>query len=272
MKPSERDVCVSKLEKCIADIKSWTVRNKLQLNDSKTEVIHVTSQHRKTTPLSGIRIGDVNIEPTSSARNLGVVFDSKLTMKEHVTNVCRNATHAIRSIGRIRHYLDQDTTEKLVHAYVTSRLDHCNSLLYGLPDSEIMKLQRVLNTAARLVTRTKKFDSISNIMSGLHWLSIRQRIIFKINLLTFKCLNGLSPSYLMDLITRYTPDRSLRSSSHNRIKPPSRRPRTAYGRRSFTEAAHREWNNLPIHVRTATSIDNFKTKLKTHLFTQCLSM
>ncbi|PIK51808.1 hypothetical protein BSL78_11332 [Apostichopus japonicus] len=171
MNPSNRDVSVSKLEQCLADIKSWTVRNKLQLNDSKTEVIHVTSRNMKTTPLSGIRVGDTNVEPTSSARNLGVILDSQLTMKEHVNNVCRDATNAIRSIGRIRHYLDQDTTKKLVHAYVTSRLDNCNALLYGLPDSEIMKLQRIQNTAARLVTRTKKYDSIPEIMSGLHWLS-----------------------------------------------------------------------------------------------------
>ncbi|PIK51812.1 hypothetical protein BSL78_11336 [Apostichopus japonicus] len=133
MNPSNRDVSVSKLEQCLADIKSWTVRNKLQLNDSKTEVIHVTSRNMKTTPLSGIRVGDTNVEPTSSARILGVILDSQLTMKEHVNNVCRDATNAIRSIGRIRHYLDQDTTEKLVHAYVTSRLDNCNALLYGLP-------------------------------------------------------------------------------------------------------------------------------------------
>ncbi|PIK46400.1 putative lethal(3)malignant brain tumor-like protein 3-like [Apostichopus japonicus] len=225
----------------------------------------------KATPLSGIRVGDTN-EPTSSARNLGVILDSQLTMREHVNNVCRNATNAIRSIGRIRHYLDQDTTEKLVHAYVTSRLDNCNALLYGLPDSEIMKLQRIQNTAARLVTRTKKYDSISEIMSGLHWLSIRQRIAFKINLLTFKCLHGLAPPYLTDLITRYNPCRSLRSSSQNLIKPPSRRPRTAYGRRSFVEAAHTEWNILPQHIRTASSVDNFKTKLKTHLFTHALRL
>ena len=268
MKPSDRDVCIAKLEQCLVDIKSWTIRNKLRLNDSKTEIVHVTSRNMKTTAISGVKVGDTTVKPTSSARNLGVILDHKLCMTEHVNNVCRNATHAIRSIGRIRHYLDQVTTEKLVHAYVTSRLDNCNSLLYGLPDSEIMKLQRIQNTAARLVTRTKKYDSISAIIRGLHWLSIRQRIAFKINLLTFKALNGLAPPYLSELITPYAPSRSLRSSSQNLIKPPTRRPRTAYGQRSFMEAAHREWNNLPQHARLASSIDVFKTKLKTFLFNQ----
>ena len=130
------------------------------------------------------------------------------------------------------------------------------------------KLQRIQNTAARLVTRTKKYDHITEILSSLHWLSIRQRIAFKINLLTYKTLNGLAPPYLTDLITPYSPCRTLRSSSKNLVKPPSRRPRTAYGRRSFSEAAYTEWNKLPQHVKTASSVESFKARLKTFLFTQ----
>ncbi|PIK40386.1 putative RNA-directed DNA polymerase from mobile element jockey-like [Apostichopus japonicus] len=100
MNPSNRDVSVSKLEQCLADIKSWTVRNKLQLNDSKTEVIHVTSRNMKTTPLSGIRVGDTNVEPTSSARNLGVILDSQLTMRNMlITSVGTQLTPSEASEG-----------------------------------------------------------------------------------------------------------------------------------------------------------------------------
>lgn len=266
MKPSNRNVCISKLEKCLVDVKSWTVQNKLQLNNSKTEILHVTSRNVKSTPLAGVQVGDISVKPSSSARNLGVTIDDKLSMTQHVNIVCRNATHAIRCIGSIRHYLDQKTTEKLVHAYVSSRLDQCNSLLYGLPDKELMKLQRVQNTAARLVTRSKKHDSISKIMRDLHWLPIRKRIIYKICLITYKSLHGLAPMYISDLIKPYNPYRSLRSSTHNLVKPPLRRPRTAYGRRSFEEAAYKEWNSLPTHVRQAPSINVFKKQLKTFLF------
>ena len=131
-----------------------------------------------------------------------------------------------------------------------------------------IKLQRVQHTAARLVTRSKKQDSISKIMRDLHWLSIRKRIIFKINLLTYKALHGQAPLYISELITPYTPSRSLRSSSQNLIRPPKRRPRTAYGRRSFAEAAYKEWNGLPVHVRLAPTVNVFKKQLKTFLFKQ----
>ncbi|XP_072020496.1 uncharacterized protein [Amphiura filiformis] len=129
-------------------------------------------------------------------------------------------------------------------------------------------MQRVQNTAARLVTRAKKQDSISKIMRDLHWLPIRKRIAFKISLLTFKALHGQAPPYISELITPYTPYRTLRSSTQNLLKAPRRRPRTAYGRRSFAEAAYKEWNNLPLHVRLAPSINVFKTQLKTFLFNQ----
>ena len=105
-------------------------------------------------------------------------------------------------------------------------------------------------------------------MRELHWLPIRKRIAFKINLLTYKALHGLAPPYIAELITPYTPYKSLRSSTQNLVKAPRRRPRTAYGRRSFAEAAYKEWNNLPGHVRRAPSVNAFKSQLKTFLFTQ----
>jgi len=124
---------------------------------------------------------------------------------------------AIRNIGRIRRYLTQNDTERLVHAFVTSKLGTCNSLIEGLPAYEEAKLQRIQNSAARLVARVKKFDHISPVLNNLHWLTVRKRITFKILLITYKALHGLVPTYLSELLTVYTPPRCLRSEISNII-------------------------------------------------------
>ena len=116
------------------DIRAWSVENKLLLNDAKTEVIHISSRFKNPDHLSHVTVGTSRIEIVSEARNLGVVIDDSLQLKQHINNVCRAAMIAIRKIGQIRHYLDKNVKEKLVHAFITSRIDSCNSLLFGLPE------------------------------------------------------------------------------------------------------------------------------------------
>ena len=147
------------------------------------------------------------------ARDLGVKLDSNLTLSNHVSAVCKAAFLALHKIGRIRPFLSLKSTEKLVHAHVMSRLDYCNGILFGLPDNQIQKLQRVQNAAARLVTRAKKHDHVSPILYQLHWLPIRYRIQFRILSLVFLCINDLAPSYLQELLVQYRPSRNLRSQS-----------------------------------------------------------
>ena len=105
---------------------------------------------------------------------------------------------ALSNIGRVRKYLDQTNTERLVHAFITSRLDYCYSLLYGVPEKDLNKLQRLQNSAARLVTRTKPRDHITPVLRTLHWLPVRQRITFKILLIVYKIVNQIAPAYLCD--------------------------------------------------------------------------
>ena len=145
-------------------------------------------------------------------------MDPALNMSHQVNHVCKTAVHAIRKIGQIRQYLDQDATTRLVHAFVTSRLDSCNSLLFGLSEREISKIQRVQNIAARLVARTPRHVHITPVLHELHWLPIRQRLAYKILLLVFKALNGLTPKYITDMVQVYIPSRALRSTSTYRLK------------------------------------------------------
>ena len=119
-------------------------------------------------------------------------------MSNHVAHMCKGAWHHLRQIGQIRQYLDKKASETLMHSFVSSHLDSFNSLLYGAPKYELHKLQRIQNTAARIVTKTKKFDHITPVLTDLHWLPIEFRIDYKLLLLTFKALNGLAPQYMMD--------------------------------------------------------------------------
>ena len=145
----------------------------------------------------------------------------------------KSAFYHLCTISRTRKYLSTQTTEILIHAFVASKLDHCNSLLYNVPKNVIKKLQSVQNSAATgLITRSRKCDHITPILFDLHWLPVSERIKFKIPLLTFKALHQQSPTYIQDLITRYLPSRLLRSSSTLSLNPVSFNLKT-YGSRTF---------------------------------------
>ena len=133
MESTHQSEAVNKLESCISDVRSWVIQNKLMLNDSKTEIIHFHSAFRTNSVLPSINIGGSDIAASLSAKDLGVLLDDTLQLKDHVRNVCRKASFGIYKIGRIRKYLDRASTERLVHAFVSSHLDCNNSLLYGLP-------------------------------------------------------------------------------------------------------------------------------------------
>jgi len=199
--------------------------------------------------------------------DLGAWFDDTFDMSQHVINLCSTSFFQLHNIRRIRKYLTQEVATTLVHSFVTCRIDYCNGLLYGLPDYQLAKLQRVQNAAARLVYRESKFCHITPLLKKLHWLPITYRIRFKIALLTYKAISGLAPPYFIDLISIKTgANYSLRSGNELLLNFPLRKSYSTLGDRSFSMAAPHVWNSLPIFIRTATSVNNFKSQLKTYYF------
>ena len=186
-----------------------------------------------------------------------------MTMEDHVNNVCKASYHQIRLLGKLRKFLSKEAAAMITHAFVTSRLDYCNSLLYGISKSLAAKLQRVLNCAARIVSRTKSSSHITPVLKSLHWLPVAQRCVFKTALLTFKAVHGLAPSYLCELIN-YRASRDLRSLNDVLLDVP--RCTSSCGSRAFVISAPTLWNSLPYDVRSCSTLTCFKSKLKTYLF------
>ena len=212
------------MEHCVEEVRHWMRHNYLKLNDSKTEFLVISRKGSKAFNLSEVQsfcMGSDVIEAGTSAKNIGAILDCHLTMEQQVGNVCRNCYIELRKISEIRKYISDETAATLVNAVVTSKLDCLNSLLYGLPDYLLRRLQLVQNNAARVVARVKRAESITPILKKLHWLPISFRIEYKVLLLCFKCIYGCAPVYLSELLSLYVPTRNLISSFQNLLVQPN---------------------------------------------------
>lgn len=267
IRPNDRSQ-ISNLESCLTAVTEWMSQNFLQLNAKKTELLVIGSKtHLPLFADLSLNIEGCVITPNSTVKNLGVTFDPILSFDVHIKEITKIAFFHLRNISKVRPLLSTTDAETLIHAFVSSRLDYCNVLFSGLPLCSTKKLQLVQNAAARILTRTRKFDHITPALVSLHWLPIHVRADFKVLLLTFKSLHGLAPPYLAELIVPYVPTRTLRSQNGKNLTVPKVKKKSA-GSRAFSFRAPYLWNKLPLSVREAGSIEIFKTRLKTHLFSQ----
>ena len=268
--PSCINATTTTLTDTVVDVEANCSSRRLQLNPKKTEVIWFGSARnlRKLNPSEMcLNLEGTIIHPVETVRDLGAYFDSEMTMRTHVSKLTRSCFYHLRRLRSIRRNLDRGVTQRLVSAFVLSRLDYCNVLLADLPAATIAPLQRVQNAAARLVLDLKPYDHITHALLTLHWLPIKFRIIYKLCLLVHKSLNNRSPTYLTELfhpISTIPSKASLRSSSTRDLVIPKTNLRI--GDRAFSVSGPRNWNSLPNELRCINDENAFKIKLKTYLF------
>ena len=253
------NVVMNELPNLLTQIKEWMNLFFLKMNPDKTEIIMLVPQQLKNAhTINGCIFSDGScIRFANFVKNLGYILDKYLHMDIHVNSIVSLCYKYLSDIGKIRKLLSKKHTEMLVHSAITSRLDYCNSLLYGVNKTVLNKLQMVQNAAARLISLRRKRESVSDVLHNLHWLPVEARIVFKLLLLVYKCLHDMAPDCLVELITVRNSIRSILYLKHYQ---------SSYARRSFSYMAPRLWNNLPDHIRLCTTLTTFKSKVKYLLF------
>jgi hypothetical protein len=261
---------MSLLSTCASDIAQWCASRRLQMKSDKTDLIlfgsHVNLARLATHDCS-LQIGSDTTVPATVVRVLGVQLDAELSMKAYITKTTASCLYHLRRLRQIRRRAGEDVTARLVQAFITSRLDYCNSLLAGLPRSSLDPLQRVQNAAAGLIFQLGPQDHVTPSLIQLHWLPVHYRVQFKLCSFMHSIHNGRSPAYLTDIV-QATSTRSTRSglrsaATTNYILP---RLRTKFGERAFSHAGPAAWNALPSDLRNIPASTTFKRQLNTHFF------
>ena len=237
---------LEKLQHCLMDVSAWMKGSKLKLNPSKTEFLLIGTKLQREKFLNDfpcLLLGQ-DTNPSTSAKNLGVLFDSSLNFRKHISQTCRACFYHIRDLRRIRKSLSLDLAKQIAVALVSSKLDYCNSLFHNMPEKDIAKLQRVQNCLARVVTKAPRFSRSVPILKRLHWLPVKFRIHFKICAITFRTLKENQPAYLADLLVRPKCSKYLRFTNSNRFVAP--RIKTKTGSRAFSISGPALWNALPV--------------------------
>ena len=244
---------------CLEKLKIYMIENHLKLNDSKTEVIVFgSSKLKEQISLHGtfLKSGKC-IRFNDNVKYLGIFLDSLLSFEDQVQKVTSLSYTSMRNISQVKNCLSQQNLETFVHAFISSHLDYCNIIYLGLSRKLINKLQKLQNAAIRLIFKVRARHPVSSLFRNLHWLNIEQRVVFKVLLVVYKCINGLAPDVLKSLITvRNTETLILKQTYFNNTK---------FGKRAFVYYAPKYWNSLPLNIRLVSDINCFKTSLKSYL-------
>ena len=252
---------VEGIQKTFDVIENWMRENFLKLNSDKTQIMIVAPEGiQKDIMINGTFINGKCIRFVKSAKNLGVYFDSTLSMDDQVPKVVSACFSTIRLLSRIKHFVVTEQLQLLVCSLILSVIDYCNILYYGMSKDNLKKLQSVQNSAARLACKVNSYDGVRSdeLLKNLHWLKVRERIAYKVLVVVHKCVYGNAPVDVKNLV---------RFSKSNRTRKLEVKPCLGeMGKRAFSVCGPRLWNCLPVELRMNEDLEDFKGKLKTYLF------
>ena len=204
---------------------TWATTNMLELNDNKTELMLVTSKrtrHLHSLPAS-ITIGNAQVPIKQSVKKLCPTLDCHLTMNAHVSINARTCYSELRHLASIRRFLTSTATATLASAFALSRIDYCNSLLFGSTHNVTSHLQRMQNYAARVIMRLTMSSSVTTNLKYLHWLLVKVRSTYIIACLCYNCHNSTAPSYVADMLHK-TPSHTGNTRPSSYTMPHLNRP------------------------------------------------
>ena len=253
------------IETCIKDILSWKIGNKLSVNPDRTEYLLFNSKNINVSVSINLNLN--TISPSECAKNLGVIFQSDMSMDKHISSVVKTCFHQLREFHNIRSFIPKSAAIIFANAFIHYRIDYCNSPFYDLPKYSINRLQKLQNSVARIVTRTSHSSHITPLLKSLHWLPVQYRINFKLCCITHRALSLGEPHNLNSLLIHRLNSHSFRSSSFNPLTLPFFNKKSN-GFRSFAHAAPFLRNHLPNTISSVPTYLSFRKSLKTYFFNQ----
>lgn len=230
-------------------------------------MVFVSKHHQIKIGKVDLKVGDITISSVEHVRNLGAYFDSGMTMVRHVSQKCSSAYFALKQIGKLRPYLSQKACNSAVQSLVMSRMDYTSALLGGLPQIQLYRMQKLQNSAARLITKTKIRDHITPVMRKLHWLPVRSRIKYRLCSYMYKITKKLAPLYMRNDVQPYIPSRSLRSGK-DKTKLQRVYGKTKFADFDYAVTGPKHWETLPADIRDSDTFSSFRRRLKTFLFNE----
>ena len=267
----ETAMAVEHLSEDLQRIAAWCCTHSLLINPDKTKLLLLgTPQMLARVPEGfGVTLLGKEILPSRSAKDLGVIVDSRLSFDEHVTDVVSKCTGSLCQINRVKHLFDRSTLITIINSLVFSKIFYCSSMWSSTTKKNIARLQKVQNFAARIVTGTRKYEHITPMLKELHWLPVAKQLEVRDILMAFKCIKGLAPPSLCNKFSTRRQMHTRNTRNKDKLHVPSFR--SATGQRSFSYRAVQLWNDLPESLANIESFNVFKNAIKGRALDEFLS-
>ena len=262
------DDAVAAVNEGLHNIRNWYFQNGLLRNPEKTKlIVYGSRQMLEKLPEFHLSLLGKELVPADFVKDLGVTFDKYLTFNEHTINTVSSCVSTLAQISRVKHIFKNELIT-IINALVFSKLYYCSSVWSNTTMSNVNKLQKVQNFAARILSNTRKYDYITPVLKKLKCLFVKNYLYYRDATLAFKCMIGLAPNYLCNkfICRGDVSKRNTRNSQLLNI------PlfKTTTGQRSFSYRVVNIWNNLPTDIRLCKNFAGFKIKLRKYLLNEFL--